>query len=201
VVRESICHFVSRNAMDIEGLGEKLVDQLLEHRLVEDYASLYALRAEDLIGLEGWGAKSAHNLLEQLEHSKGRGLGPLLHALGIRFVGERVAGILARSFPGLDQLRSASDEELLAVEEVGPKVAASLRAFFADPDNALRLARLEQAGVSTASQTWVEPGDEEVLPLAGKTIVITGTLNDLTRKQASDRLEALGARVRGSVSK
>jgi DNA ligase (NAD+) len=202
VVRESVCHFVSRNAMDVEGLGEKLVDQLLEHELIADYASLYDLRVEDLIGLEGWGAKSAHNLLAQLEASKRRGLGPLLHALGIRFVGERIAGILAKSFPDLASLRAASDEELLAVEEVGHKVLASLRAFFADPDNLARIERLEAAGVSTASDSYVGPGEvaPDELPLTGRTIVITGTLSGMTRKEASDRLEALGARVSGSVS-
>jgi DNA ligase (NAD+) len=202
VVRESVCHFVSRNAMDVEGLGEKLVDQLLEHELIADYASLYDLRVEDLIGLEGWGAKSAHNLLAQLEASKRRGLGPLLHALGIRFVGERIAGILAKSFPDLASLRAASDEELLAVEEVGHKVLASLRAFFADPDNLARIERLEAAGVSMASDGYVGPGEvaPDELPLTGRTIVITGTLSGMTRKEASDRLEALGARVSGSVS-
>ncbi|HVS16523.1 MAG TPA: NAD-dependent DNA ligase LigA [Thermoanaerobaculia bacterium] len=203
VVRESIRHFVSRNAMDVEGLGEKLVDQLLEHQLVADYASLYDLREKrgELTELEGWGEKSVDNLLEQLQRSKSRGLGPLLHALGIRFVGERVAGILAKSFPDLASLRAASDEELLAVEEVGPKVAASLRAFFADPDNVGRIERLEKAGVSTTSDTYVEPGTEQELPLAGKTVVLTGTLAGMTRKEAGDRLEALGARVSGSVSK
>jgi len=202
VVRESVCHFVSRNAMDIEGLGEKLVDQLLEHELIEDYASLYDLGVEDLIGLEGWGAKSAQNLLERLAASRTRGLGPLLHALGIRFVGERIAGILARSFSDLDSLRAASDEELLAVEEVGPKVLASLRAFFADPDNAARIERLEAAGVSTKSESFVPPGEREEaeLPLAGKTVVLTGTLSRLARKDATAQLEALGARVSGSVS-
>ncbi|HVS66006.1 MAG TPA: NAD-dependent DNA ligase LigA [Thermoanaerobaculia bacterium] len=202
VVRESVCHFVSRNAMDIEGLGEKLVDQLLEHELIADYASLYDLSVEDLIGLEGWGAKSAQNLLERLAASRTRGLGPLLHALGIRFVGDRIAGVLARSFPDLDSLRSASDEELLAVEEVGPKVLASLRAFFADPDNAARIERLEAAGVSTKSATYAPPDarEEAELPLAGKTVVLTGTLSRLTRKDATAQLEALGARVSGSVS-
>ena len=202
VVRESVCHFVSRNAMDVEGLGEKLVDQLLEHQLIEDYASLYDLRAEQLIGLEGWGAKSAHNLLERLEASKSRGLGPLLHALGIRFVGERIAGILARSFRDMDSLCAASDEELLEIEEVGPKVLASLRAFFADPANVARIERLRAAGVSMTSDTWVPPGEREEaqLPLAGRTVVLTGTLSRLTRKEATARLEALGARVSGSVS-
>ncbi|HUP23542.1 MAG TPA: NAD-dependent DNA ligase LigA [Thermoanaerobaculia bacterium] len=207
VVRESIRHFVTRNAMDIEGLGEKLIDQLLEAGLIHDYASLFDLPAKDaaLRELPGWGDLSARNLLEQLERSKQRPLGALIFALGIRFVGERVASLLARHFQTLDVLAAATEEELVAVEEVGPKVAASLRQFFADRSNRDRVARLAAAGVSmraTADEAAPEaapaPGDN---PFAGKTVVLTGTLERFTRDEAKKHLERLGARVVGSVSK
>ncbi|MEM9404566.1 MAG: NAD-dependent DNA ligase LigA [Acidobacteriota bacterium] len=197
IVRESVRHFVSRNAMHIEGLGDKLVDQLLNEGLIEDYSSLYSLRAEDLMGLEGWGAKSAQKLLAEIEKSKERGLGPLLHALGIRFVGERVAGILASHFGSLEALRSATHEQLVQVHEIGPKVAESLEAFFAHEGNGERLEKLVSAGVSVEGEL-AAAGEK---PLAGKTIVLTGTLQRLKRREAKAGLEALGARVSGSVSK
>lgn len=199
IVRESVSHFVGRNAMDIEGLGEKLIDQLLEHKLITDYTSLYALRVPQLLGLEGWGEKSAVNLRAQIEKSKGRTLGHLLFALGIRFVGQRVGRILAEHFGDLDSLIAADGEQLEAVPEIGPKVAASVMQFFADEHNRQRLETLRAAGVSL-TQPRAEAASEDS-PVAGKTIVLTGALSVLKRSEAKKRLEALGARVSGSVSK
>ena len=198
IVRESIRHFVSRNAMNIEGLGDKLIDQLIDEGLIEDYTSLYRLRAEDLIGLDRWGGKSASNLLAELDKSKERGLAPLLHALGIRFVGERVAGILADAFGDLDNLAAASEEELVEVDEVGPKVAASIRAFFSDARQLERLDRLRAAGVKTVHDAPARSPDGG--RLAGQRVVLTGKLTYFTRGQAKAQLEQLGARVSGSVS-
>ncbi len=199
IVRESVSHFVSRNAMDIEGLGDKLIDQLLAKKLIADYTSLYSLRALDLMDLEGWGEKSALNLLEQIEKSKGRTLAHLLHAVGIRFVGQRVGRILAEHFGDLDSLMAADEEQLEEVPEIGPKVAASLRQFFADEHNRKRLETLRAAGV-TLTQPRPEAVAEES-PVAGKTIVLTGALSVMKRGEAKKQLEALGARVSGSVSK
>ncbi len=199
IVRESVSHFVGRDAMDVEGLGDKLIDQLLAGGLITDYTSLYALRQEDLQGLEGWGEKSAVKLLEQVERSKGRTLAHLLHAVGIRFVGQRVGRILAEHFGDLDTLMAARGEELEAVPEIGPKVAASVRRFFADDHNRERLEALRRAGVNL-TQPRPEAADAGS-PVAGKTVVLTGALTGMTRGEAKKRLEALGARVSGSVSK
>ncbi len=197
VVRESIGHYVSRNAMSIEGLGDKLIDQLLREELIVDYTSLYALQKNDLARLEGWGEKSAVNLLAEIEKSKERPLAFLLHALGIRFVGSRVAKILAERFGDLDRLAAASQEELEAVEEVGPKVAASVLAFFADETNRQRIEALRAHGAR-----FTQPRKEKAAgsPFSGKTVVLTGTLSR-PRGQVKKQLEALGARVSGSVSK
>lgn len=201
IVRESIAHFVSRNAMDIEGLGDKLIDQLLREKLIEDYTSLYSLKATDLAFLEGWGKKSADNLLEQLEKSKGRTLGHLLHALGIRFVGERVAKILADHLRTLDAVIEASGEELVEIPEIGPKVAESIRKFFAHPHNVERVEALRKIGVTTTQPEPAAPPSAEDSPFAGKTVVLTGTLQEMARGEAKKKLEARGARVSGSVSK
>ncbi len=198
IVRESVSHFVSRNAMDIEGLGDKLIDQLLAKELITDYTSLYSLRALDLMDLEGWGEKSAVNLVAQIEKSKGRTLAHLLHAVGIRFVGQRVGRILAEHFGDLDSLIAAGSEQLEAVPEIGPKVAASVMQFFAGEHNRKRLEALRAAGVDF---TQPQPEAAEESPVAGKTVVLTGSLSVLKRSEAKKRLEALGARVSGSVSK
>ncbi len=199
IVRESVSHFASRNAMDIEGLGDKLIDQLLARELITDYTSLYRLSREDLQGLEGWGEKSAVNLLAQVEKSKGRILGHLLFALGIRFVGQRVGRILAEHFGDLDSLATADAEQLEAVPEIGPKVAASVLRFFADEHNRERLETLRAKGVSF-TQPKAETAAEDSR-VNGKTIVLTGALSRMPRGEAKKRLEALGARVSGSVSK
>jgi DNA ligase (NAD+) len=197
IVRESIALFVSRNAMSIEGLGEKLIDQLLNEKLITDYTSLYQLAVPDLEPLEGWGLKSAENLISEVGKSKERTLGHLLFALGIRFVGQRVGRILADHFGTIDALMAAGPEELEAVPEIGPKVAASIREFFANPHNRERIEALRGFGVNLT-----QPQEEAAeSPLVGKTVVLTGTLGSFTRSEAKARLEALGARVSGSVSR
>lgn len=199
ILRETLSHFVSRNAMDIEGLGDKLLDQLLRERLIEDVTSLYHLRQEDLEVLDGWGTKSAENVIAELEKSKQRTLAHLLFALGIRFIGVRVAKILAEHFGHLDALATASSQELQAVDEIGPKVAASLRRFFEDPKQQQRIEALRRAGVCFEQPQSAAANTESAV--AGKTLVLTGTLSALTRSEAKKRLEAMGARVSGSVSK
>ena len=198
IVREAVRHFASRNAMEIEGLGDKLIDQLLREELIEDYTSLYRLRPEDLHRLERWGEKSAENLVAEIEKSKGRTLAHLLYALGIRFVGARVARILADHFGDLDALASASPEALEAVPEIGPKVAQSIRRFFGDRKNRERLEALRAAGVNLTQPRAAAAADSS---LSGKTVVLTGALAAMTRSDAKRRLEALGARVAGSVSR
>jgi DNA ligase (NAD+) len=198
VIKEGIRHFVSRNAMDIEGVGDRHVDLFLEKGLIRDFPDLYRLRCDDLVELEGWGEKSADNLLAQLEASKDRPLSQLLFALGIRFVGERVAGILAAHFGSVDTLARASEEELVEVNEVGPKVADSVRTYFAHPRNRERLEELRSAGVRMEDEGAATAGSR---PLRGKTIVVTGTLAGFSRREASQRLERLGARVASGVSK
>ncbi|MGE4190685.1 MAG: NAD-dependent DNA ligase LigA [Thermoanaerobaculia bacterium] len=198
VLQESIRHFVSRNAMDIEGLGDERIAQLLELGLLQDLPDLYRLDREKLAALDGWGEKSADKLLVSIAASRTRELSRLLYALGIRMVGERTAKLLAAEFGSLAALAAATDEELTAVDEVGPKVAASVRAFFGDPRQQARLAALAAAGVEPPP---VERRRREALPLSGKTFVLTGRLEAMSREEASAALEALGARIAGSVSK
>ncbi|MDA8019144.1 MAG: NAD-dependent DNA ligase LigA [Thermoanaerobaculia bacterium] len=199
VASQSIQHFVSRSAMDIEGLGEKLVEQLLAQKLVSDWTGLYGLEAEDLAKLEGWGETSANKLLGEIEKSKSRDLSRLLHAIGIRFVGERVARILADHFLHLDKLMASDRDELEQLDEIGPKVADSVVTFFADHDNRKRIERMREHGLQlTQPEPEATSADS---PVAGKTIVLTGVLGSMKRSEAKKRLEELGARVTGSVSK
>ena len=191
----SIQHFASRKAMDIEGLGEKLVVQLVESGMVKSIADLYRLDAGQLAGLERMGEKSAANLLAQLERSKNPGLDRLLYALGIREVGEVTAVSLARHFGSMEKLLVASEEELIEVPDVGPIVASHVHAFFSEEHNREILFELEQAGLSW--QPLEVPAGEQ--PLAGQTWVLTGTLS-MPRARARSLLESLGARVTGSVS-
>jgi DNA ligase (NAD+) len=191
----SLLHFASRKAMDIEGLGEKLVVQLVEKDLVRSVADLYRLDHELLAGLERMGEKSADNLLAQLERSKTPPLDRLLYALGIREVGEVTATALARHFGSLDGILAAGEEELIEVPDVGPVVASHVHAFFQEPHNRDVLEQLEQAGLRW--RPLESPGREQ--PLAGQTWVLTGTLG-MPRARARTLLEALGAKVAGSVS-
>jgi len=197
VVAESIFHFAGRNAMDIEGLGGERIEQLLREGLLADYPDLYRLDRERLAALPGWGEKSADKLLASVAASRTRELHRLLFALGVRYVGERVARLLAGRFGSLAALAAASEEELLEVAEVGPKVASAIRAHFADPRQRRRLAALAAAGVRPP-EVAIERGAR---PLAGRTVVLTGRLTRFTREEASERLERLGARVASSVSK
>ncbi|MGB9661098.1 MAG: NAD-dependent DNA ligase LigA [Moorellaceae bacterium] len=196
-VKERIIHFASRPAMDIQGLGPAIVSQLLEAGLIRDAGDLYYLKVEDLLPLERFGRQSAQNLIAAIEASKERGLERLLFALGIRHVGERAARVLATHFRSLDRLQQASLEELTSLADIGPKIAESLRAFFAEPLNLQVLEKLRRAGVKT--EVGLEPGTPG--PLAGKTFVLTGTLPHLTRQQATDLILRAGGKVAGSVSR
>ncbi len=197
-LKELVLHFVSREGMDVEGIGPALVAQLVDKGLIRDPADLYFLRKEDLVNLERMGDKSADNLLRALEKSKKRGLAPLLFALGIRYVGTRAAEILAERFGSLDALAAAGEEELTAIPEIGPKIAASVATFFKQEQTGRVIAKLKEAGVLMERQELPETND---LPLTGKTFVITGTLPSLTRKEAEDLIKKYGGRVSSSVSK
>ena len=196
-IEERLKHFARRTAMDIEGLGDSLVSQLVEKELVRDYADLYHLALDDVVSLERMAEKSARNLLEQLERSRQRELRRLLFGLGIRHVGERAAQILARHFRSLDALAAAPVEEMEAVHEIGPIVAQSVHDWFRDPANLRLVARLKEAGLRTE-----EEGEAPTsLALQGQQFVLTGALESMTREEAKAALEALGGRVTSSVSK
>jgi len=195
-LRESLLHFAARRAMDIEGLGEALVDQLLEKKLVQSIPDIYSLRHDDLAALERMGPKSAQNLLDEIEGSKQRDLPALVFGLGIRHVGERLAQTLARHFRDLDALARASSEELLQVEDVGPTVAESIIFFFRQPENIGFLKELKQAGLNFRSREE----RRRARPLEGKSFVLTGTLAKFSRDEAADIIESLGGKVTSSVS-
>ncbi|MBI4577899.1 MAG: NAD-dependent DNA ligase LigA [Planctomycetes bacterium] len=194
--RRRLRHFAQKSAMDIEGLGEKLVDQLVERGLVRDLADLYALDARSVAELERMGERSAANLLAAVDASRGRPLARCLHALGVRHVGEHVAEVLAGRFGGIDGIMDASREELEAVHEVGPAVAASVRAFFEAQENRALVGRLRGRGVRFVPVERRTGG-----ALEGLTLVFTGTLPHLSRGRARALATAAGARVAGSVSR
>lgn len=193
--KQSLMHFASRRAMDIEGLGEKLVDQLVENDLVHNLADLYQLQLKQLTSLDRVGEKSAQNLLQEIERSKTPELGRLLFALGIREVGEVTAQSLAQHFRTLGALADASQDDLLEVPDVGPVVASHVFSFFQEPHNQQVLDQLSAVGLK--AKDVAEAGDNQ--PLAGQTWVLTGTLS-MPRARAKSLLESLGARVSGSVS-
>ena len=196
--REAIRHFASRRAMDIEGLGEKLIGQLLTAELVQSPADLFGLSAEQLAGLERMGQKSAANLIDALHESKSTTLSRFLYALGIREVGESTAVALANHLGSLDALMAADEDRLQQVPDVGPVVAARVRAFFDDDRNREIVSGLVDSGVA-----WPPPAPQQPpeSPLKGKTVVLTGALSSMTRDEAKERLLGLGARVTGGVSK
>jgi DNA ligase (NAD+) len=194
-IKEGLRHFASRDAMDIFGLGKALVDQLVEKGLVGSLPDLYGLEMRSLAALPRMAEKSASNLLGQLEASRERPYRNVLYALGIRQVGQETAKDLARAFPDVEALMDASEEALMGVEGIGPKVAGEIRAFFQVPVNREMVARLKGAGLKMAGEA---PGPEEG-PLHGLTFVLTGTLDSMTRAEAKAALESLGASVSGSV--
>jgi DNA ligase (NAD+) len=188
--------------MRIEGLGIALAEQLIAGKMVRDVADLYRLKLDDLASLERMAAKSASNLLSQIEASKSRDLWHLIYGLGVRHVGERTAGILARQFGSLDRLGQATVTELDEVHEIGLTMAQSIRDWFDDPGNKDLCRRLSEAGVRTESETQSagagNGGDQR---FAGKQFVLTGSLPGMTRDEARSLIEAGGGRVTSSVSK
>jgi DNA ligase (NAD+) len=196
-LRESLLHFSSRGVMDIDGLGEALVDQLLARGMVKNIADLYCLTADQLLTLERMGEKSASKVIQNIDRSRSQPLPRVLNGLGIPFVGERTAQLLAAHFGNLDEIAAASEEALQEVGEVGPKVAESIRQFFAEQRNCDLLERLRAAGLRFTSpkQTKAKAG-----LLTGLNFVLTGTLPTLTREEAKAKIESAGGKVVGSVS-
>ncbi|WP_296749994.1 NAD-dependent DNA ligase LigA [Thiobacillus sp.] len=196
--KQALLHFAGRRAMDIDGLGDKLVDQLVERGLVHTPADVYGLNLETLAGLERMAGKSAANLIAVIEASKAATLARFIFALGIRNVGETTAKDLARHFGSLDRLIAASEADLLKVRDIGPIVAQSVIQFFAEPHNLEVVDKLRAAGVRWPESTGLQ---QSAGILAGKTLVLTGTLPTLTRDAAREKIEAAGGKVAGSVSK
>ncbi len=189
-------HFASRKAMNIDGLGEQLIEQLVDKGLVNTAADLYKLGLNDYANLERMATKSAQNLLQALEVSKQTTLSRFLYALGIRHVGESTARSLAQYFGSLQKLYDATEEDLLAIEDIGPTVAASIKAFFSDQMNYHLIEELKACGI-----TWIEnESAQEELPLLGRTFVLTGTLSSMSREIATEKIQALGGKVTNSVS-
>ena len=199
--KQAILHFASRRAMDVEGLGDKLVDQLVDSGLARTLPELYTLGLAKLSALDRMGDKSAVNLVAGLDKSKQATLGRFLFALGIRQVGETTAKALARHFGAMDRILDATLDQLQAVPDVGPVVALSIHTFFAQPHNREVVAQLRAAGIHWAEHQPSAEADAAALPLAGKTLVLTGTLPTLSRDAAKALIEAAGGKVAGSVSK
>jgi DNA ligase (NAD+) len=199
--KEALRHFASRRALDIEGLGDKLIDQLVEQELLSTPSDIFALDAAKLAELDRMGEKSAANLVAAIERSKDTTLPRLLHGLGIAGVGESTAKSLADHFGSLDALAGASVEQILEVPDVGPIIAASVQGFFADARHRAELKRLRSFGLHWPEGPPAARQKKQALPLSGVTVVLTGTLAGLSRDEAAERLEALGAKVSSSVSK
>jgi len=213
-LKEGLIHFASRAGMDIEGLGPAIVGQLLEAGLVRDLADLYYLKAEDLVQLERLGKKSAANLLEAIERSKENPLRKLIYALGLRHVGERAAGLLAEHFGSMDALMQARHEDLVAIPEIGDRIAESVTSFFRQEDTRKVIEKLRAAGVKMSQGVGDGPGDRggsdfgagglgtgAGLPLKGVKVVLTGTLSSFTRREAQEVVRQLGGRPVSSVSR
>jgi DNA ligase (NAD+) len=200
-VRRRIEHFASRNAMDIEGLGEKAVDQLVENNLIQSIADIFSLKDKrnELIKLDGWAAKSIDKLMEAIEKCKSQAFNRVLYGIGIRFIGEGAAKILARNFRNISELAEANIDLLKSIHEIGDKMAESVVSFFIDENNIKLIEALAHSGVN------LESGSEFIVsadsPFNGKIIVLTGELKSLTRNQAQEKIESMGGRVSSSVSK
>ena len=195
--RESLLHFAGRHAMNIDGLGDKIVDQLVEKNLVKDVADLYSLKLETVAELERMAEKSAQNLLNEIEASKKNSLSRLIYSLGIQFVGERTGQLLAEQFSSLEELASATQEQLEEVNEVGPKVASSIVEFFSEPANRQLIKKLEKTGVRPTAEKRVVKSNT----LAGRSFVFTGGLANRSRDEAGEIVKQHGGSVVSSVSK
>jgi DNA ligase (NAD+) len=195
-VRASVRHFVSKGAMNIDGLGDRIVTQLIERGMVREAADLYELGPEDLLRLDKIAEKSAGNLFQAIQESRATTLPKFIYALGIRHVGEHIARILAERFKGLDRLQAADEDDLLDIDEIGPQIAESVAAFFQDESNQRHVERLVGAGIRFED---VPPVGES--PLSGKSFVITGTLRRMTRSEAGEGIMRRGGRVASSVSR
>lgn len=201
-IREGLIHFVSRDAMNIDGLGERVVSQLFAQKLIKDVADLYKLTREQLLALERMGEKSVNNLLSAIEASKANSLEKLLFGLGIRLVGAKAAKTLAQQFGTIDLLMQATREELVAINEIGDKMADSIVTFFDSEEVAVLITELKTAGVNTEyTGPKLISAEESDSFFAGKTVVLTGKLEQLSRNEAKEKIEALGGNVAGSVSK
>ncbi|AUD13337.1 MULTISPECIES: NAD-dependent DNA ligase LigA [unclassified Planococcus (in: firmicutes)] len=198
---EGMIHFVSRNAMNIDGLGEKVIEQLYREGLIQDISDLYALTKEQLLELERMGDKSATNLIEAIAASKSNSMERLLFGLGIRHVGERGARILSEHFGSMDQLMQANLEELIAIHEIGDKMADAVVTYFEKEEVAALVERLRERGVNLSYTGTIVRVEEGANAFAGKKIVLTGKLENMTRQEARARIEALGGKLTGSVSK
>ncbi|MBA7642079.1 DNA ligase [subsurface metagenome] len=200
-IKERIRHFASRNAMDIEGLGPAIIDQLVEKGLIKNISDLYFLKRDDLISLERMAEKSADNLLDAIEKSKKKSLANLVYGLGIRYVGVHTSEVITRYYPTLDKFKKASLEELIEINEIGPKIAESIALFFKEKENLSIIERLRSAVLNFSQEEEKMRKEKVAQILAGKQFVLTGTLKDFTRTQAKEIISELGGRVTGSVSK
>lgn len=200
-IKEKIRHFASRNAMDIEGLGPAIIDQLVEKGLIKDISDLYSLKRDDLISLERMAEKSANNLLGAIKTSKKKSLANVIYGLGIRYVGVHTSEVITRYYPTLDKFKKASLVELIEINEIGPKIAESISLFFKEKENLALIERLRSAGLNFSQEEEIGRKKKETQILVGKQFVLTGTLKDFTRTQAKEIISELGGRVTGSVSK
>jgi len=194
-IKETVLHFASRKAMDIEGMGDAIVDQLVDKAMIKDYGDIYALKAGDLMKLDRMALKSASNLIEAIERSKSGGLNRLVYGLGIRHVGERAAWVLAETFGSIGKIKKITLDELMKIRDIGPVAAGSVVDFFANRKNVAVIAKLEAAGLE-----MTPPKKEASAKLSGKTVVITGTLKSLSRQEAEDLVRRLGGNASSSVS-
>lgn len=195
-IKETILHFASRNAMDIDGMGSAIVDQLVDKGLIKDYGDIYSLKTEDVMKLDRMAERSASNLIEAIDKSRSNELSRLIYGLGIRHVGQRAAWVLAEAFGSLDKIKNAPEEGLLKIRDMGPVAARSVRDFFDNKGNIGAVKKLESAGLKITP-----PKKEASAKLSGKTVVVTGTLKSMSRQEAEDAIRRLGGNASSSVSK
>ncbi|MFH1481069.1 MAG: helix-hairpin-helix domain-containing protein, partial [Pseudomonadota bacterium] len=196
-IKRNLAHFASKGAMNIDGIGHKFLEQMVDKNIIRDPADLYFVKKEDLMRMDRMGDKLAENMLKAINRSRNPSLTNLIFALGIRNVGSHMANLLAKHFKSIDNLASKTVEDLTQIHEIGPIVAQSIRTFFHDPKNLEVLEKMEKGGVTFP----YEKAEEKGLPLEGKTFVLTGTLDSFSRGEAGRTIEDKGGRVSSSVSK